>query len=313
MPLAVIRPAIRFLSGAERTLMRNAGRLCARQPAQTKRLPPSRGGSGFTPLPPPVEGPEQGVGPPLPLGPFHPPKTIGGQAGLGADLQAPALRRGSGPPALIAGDPLTFFRNSDVGIPPAQASPQEPTTAEGGNVVWYTGNSSVGLSTNAGRTFTLFNPSSILPDDGIPFCCDQEVSYSPQRNLFVWVMQYWCGTGSSSPATNNCTKPGTTSNRIRIAVASPQQLIANAASPGAAWTYWNITPQTFGQPPGSWFDRSDMGVNIWNMQWTVDVLRANKGVGGLRAEAAPGRARTTSTTPSAARGIVRKGNGTHLQ
>jgi hypothetical protein len=228
-----------------------------------------------------VEGPEQGVGPPLALGTFDPPKTIGGQAGLGADLQAAAITRGSDLAASIAGDPLEFFRNSDVGIPPVQASPQEPTTAEGDNVVWYTGNSSDALSTDAGRTFTMFNPSTILPDDGIPFCCDQEVSYSPQRNLFVWVMQYWCGSGSSSPATNNCTKAGTTSNRIRIAVATPQALIADAASPGAAWTYWDITPQTFGQPPGSWFDRSDMGLNIWNMQWTVDVLRANKGVASL--------------------------------
>ena len=199
---------------------------------------------------------------------------------LGADLQTQA-RRAGGPTATAASDPLSFFRNSDVGIPPAQASPQEPTTAEGGNVVWYTGNSSDGLSTNAGRTFTLFNPSTILPDSGLPFCCDQVVSYSPQRNLFVWVMQYWCGAGSSNPATNNCTKAGTTSNRIRIAVASPQSLIANASNPGAAWTYWDITPQTFGQPPGSWFDRSDMSVNLWNMQWTVDVLRANQGVSSL--------------------------------
>jgi len=250
-------------------------------PKQTRQLHPQRGGSGFVPLPPPVEGPEQGEGPPLPLGTFHPPKTIGGQAGLGADLHAHAVRPRVGPTASIAGDPLSFFRNSDVGVPPAQASPQEPTTAEGDNVVWYTGNSSDALSTNAGRTFTLFNPSTILPDNGLPFCCDQVVSYSPQRRLFVWVMQYWCGAGSSSPATNNCTEAGTTSNRIRIAVASPQTLIADASNPGAAWTYWNITPQTFGQPRGSWFDRSDMSVNVWNMQWSVDVLRANKGVASL--------------------------------
>jgi PKD domain len=281
VPRGVIRRPVGLLSAAERSLMRTAGRLCATLPKQTRQLHPNRGGSGFTPLPPPVEGPEQGVGPPLPLGKFHPPKTIGGQAGLGPDLQSHAARRGSGPPASIASNPLNFFRNSDVGIPPAQASPQEPTTAEGDNVVWYTGNSSDGLSTNAGRTFTLFNPSTILPDNGLPFCCDQEVSYSPQRNLFVWVMQYWCGAGSSSPATNNCTKAGTASNRVRIAVATPQTLVADAASPGAAWTYWDITPQTFGQPAGSWFDRSDMGVNIWNMQWTVDVLRANKGVASL--------------------------------
>jgi hypothetical protein len=280
VPRATIKRPIGLLRAAERNLMRTAGRLCAAAPKQTTHLASHHGGSGFIPLPPPVEGPEQGEGPPLPLGQFNPPKTIGGQAALGADLQAQA-RRSSGPIATAASDPLNFFQNSDVGIPPAQASPQEPTTAEGHNVVWYTGNSSDGLSTNAGRTFTLFNPSTLLPDNGLPFCCDQVVSYSPQRNLFVWVMQYWCGAGSSKPATNNCTKAGTTSNRIRIAVASPESLIANASHPGAAWTYWDITPQTFGQPPGSWFDRSDMSVNIWNMQWSVDVLRANQGVSSL--------------------------------
>jgi PKD domain len=281
VPRGVIRAPTGLLSKAERTLMRKTGGRCAAAPKQTQTLHPTQGGSGFTPLPQPVEGPEQGEGPPLPLGTFNPPKTIGGQAGLGADLQGAARRASGGPTALIASNPLNFFRNADVGIPPRQASPQEPTTAEGDNVVWYTGNSSVALSTNAGLTFTTFNPSTILPDNGLPFCCDQVVSYSPQRNLFVWVMQYWCGAGTSSPATNNCTKAGTTSNRIRIAVASPQALIAHAASPGAAWTYWDITPQTFGQPKGSWFDRSDMGLNIWNMQWTVDVLRANSGVASL--------------------------------
>ena len=280
-PRRVIRRPLGLLGAAERSLLHAAGNRCARTPRQTQQLHPHRGGNGFVPLPPPVEGPEQGEGPPIPLGKFHPPKTIGVQAGLGADLQAHAARPGTGPTASLAGDPLSFFRNSDVGIPPAQASPQEPTTAEGDNVVWYTGNSSDALSTNAGRTFTLFNPSTILPDNGLPFCCDQVVSYSPQRRLFVWVMQYWCGAGSSSPATNNCTKAGTTSNRIRIAVASPQTLIADASNPGAAWTYWDITPQTFGQPAGSWFDRSDMSVNVWNMQWSVDVLRANKGVASL--------------------------------
>ena len=262
----------------------NDPRRCAAPPRQTVRIARQKGGSGFTPLPPPPQGPEQGTAPPIPLGPFHPPKSVGGAAGLGADLHAsaPAARHGR-PSANLAADPLAFFRSADVGVPPRTASPQEPTTAEGGGVAWFTGNTSDALSTDAGRTFTTLNPSTILPDSGLPFCCDQLVSYSPQANLFVWVMQYWCGPGSTSPATNDCRTAGTTSNRIRIAVASPQDLIANAASPGGAWTYWDLTPQTFGQPAGAWFDRSDLGLNIWNMNWTVDVLRGASGVGSILA------------------------------
>lgn len=282
VPRSAINGSIGLLNAAEKTLRRESGTRCARLPKTTKRLTRHVGGSGFKPLPPPVEGPEQGKGPPIPRGTFRAIKTIGGQAGLGADLHG----GGSGAPGTAgsaAADPLTFFRSADAGIPPRTASPQEPTTAEGGNVVWYTGNTSVALSTDAGRTFTTFNPSNILPDSGLPFCCDQLVSYSPQANLFVWVMQYWCGPGSTKPATNDCRTAGTSSNRIRIAVASPAALRSNAANPGAAWTYWDITPQTFGQPAGAWFDRSDLGLNIWEMNWTVDVLRGNSGVSSVLA------------------------------
>lgn len=281
VPRSALRRPIALLSKAEQSLIAGAGRKCAMPQKASVKVPAKTGGSGFTPLPQPVEGPEQGSGPPIPTGQIRPASTVGGQSGLGGDLHGSSSQ--SSPSARIAGDPLTFFRSADVGVPPRTASPQEPTTAEGGNVVWYTGNSSVALSTNAGRTFTTFNPSTILPDSGLPFCCDQLVSYSPQVNLFVWVMQYWCGAGSTTPATNNCKTAGTASNRIRIAVASPQGLIANASSPGAAWTYWDITPQTFGQPAGAWFDRSDLGLNIWNMQWTVDVLRGNSGVSSILA------------------------------
>jgi hypothetical protein len=283
VPRSAIRGSVRLLNAAERTLLRRSGNRCAKPPKTTRRMTGHKGGSGFKPLPPPKEEPEQGEGPPIPRGEFRAIKTIGRQAGLGADLHSGSLSGALRPIASAASDPLSFFRNADVGIPPAQASPQEPTTAEGGNVVWYTGNSSVALSTDAGRTFTTFKPSNILPDSGLPFCCDQLVSYSPQANLFVWVMQYWCATGSSNPATNLCTKAGTGSNRIRIAVASPAGLRSHAANPGAAWTYWDITPQTFGQPPGAWFDRSDLGLNLWNMNWTADILRGKSGVASLMA------------------------------
>jgi hypothetical protein len=292
---------------AGRVLQRRAGRRCAR-PANLSQLKPHKGGAGVK-VAPPNENPEQGEGlnRPIPPGSFRRPSTIGGPSGVGpnafgasvsagagsrlassltrsfdASSQAPApgvsdpLRTlASEPTARIASNPLSFFRNSDVGVPVRQPSPQEVTAAVGEEVVWYTGNTSDALSTNGGRTFTMFDPSNVLPDEGLSFCCDQVVSYSPSYHMFVWVMQYWCSKSCLVPnkeGKNVCRSDGVF-NRIRIAVASPADLRANASNPGAAWTYWDVTPSTIGENGGNaWFDRSDLSVNPWNMNWTVDVL-----------------------------------------
>jgi hypothetical protein len=299
IPRALIRKPLRLIVAADRALLRRAGHNCARS-AKALPLQPHKGGAGPA-VPPPNENPEQGEGlnQPIPPGPFRPPKTIGGASGLnadafgasvrtrrgGMDLAAPPSAAGraaldpftdrADPIARIASNPLNFFRNSDVGVPVLQPSPQEVTAAVGEEVVWYTGNTSDALSTNGGRTFTVFNPSNVLPDEGLSFCCDQVVSYSPTYHMFVWVMQYWCSKSClvrNSEEKNVCRNDGVF-NRIRIAVASPADLRANASNPGAAWTYWDVTPSTIGENGGNaWFDRSDLSVNSMNMNWTVDVL-----------------------------------------
>jgi hypothetical protein len=308
VPRSKLRKASSLLAAAARALLRRAGKSCA-QPARAHTLKPQTGGSGGvkTPSPPNPSDQGDGISPPLPSGPFRPPKTIGGQSGLGADAQSPDLSGASAkktgkkpdkksakwvesqgekdiagnPVAYLATDSLTFFQISDVGVPPRQeCCPEEQAAAEGDNVVWYTGNSSVGLSTNHGRTFKMFDPSTVLPDDGFAFCCDQLVSYSPQYNMFVWVSQYWCAPTSclttNSQGQSVCRTTGT-NDRIRIAVASPQALIADASNPGAAWTFWDITPQMVGQPKDAWFDRSDMSVNPINFNWNIDMLCGNQG------------------------------------
>ncbi len=304
VPRAKIRKATSLLDAAARGLIRRAGTSCAR-PARAHALKPQTGGSGGVKTPSPPNPSDQGddITKPLPVGPFRPPKTIGGQSGLGADPQSPDLvgtrankshkKRArstesqgekdiaGNPLAYLATDSLTFFQISDVGVPPRQeCCPEEQAAAEGDNVVWYTGNSSVGLSTNHGRTFRTFDPSTVLPDDGFGFCCDQLVSYSPQYNMFVWVSQYWCAptscTTTNSQGQSVCRTTGT-NDRIRIAVASPQALIADASNPGAAWTFWDITPQMVGQSSDAWFDRSDMSVNPVNFNWNVDIICGNQG------------------------------------
>jgi hypothetical protein len=284
VPTKLVRTPLRLLNGAEHRLLHRAGKRCAR-PAATHKLAPQTGGSGSPMVQPPGTDPEQGEGEdhPIPLGTFRPAKSIGGGSALGPDPHSIGTSPATNPLAHIASDTFSFFRNSDVGVPPRTASPQEPTTAiaPAAGVVWYTGNTSDALSTDNGRTFTTFNPSNVLPDQGLPYCCDQVVSYSPQYNIFVWVSQYWCNKSCLVASTTDPTKQVCRSdgvfNRIRIAVATPQALKANATNPGAAWTYWDVTPSTIGAGSNAWFDRSDMSVNPWNFNWGVDIICGNAG------------------------------------
>ncbi|HEX8977604.1 MAG TPA: PKD domain-containing protein [Solirubrobacteraceae bacterium] len=285
IPRGLVRRPLALLTLAERALLRRAGSRCAR-PVATRRLVSHQGGSGFPKVAPPNISPGQGEGvlKPIPLGRLIRPKSIGGGSALGADRHGLAVNTpASNPFATIASTPLSFFRNSDVGVVPFRGSPTEPTAAIAPNVGvgWYTGNTWDGLSTDNGRTWTRFDPSSVLPDQGLAYCCDQLVSYSPSYNVFVWVSQYWCSksclvSDNQNPPHNVCRSDGVY-NRIRIAVATPQALRANATNPGAAWTYWDVTPGLIGQPGNAWFDRSDLSVNPWNMNWGVDIICGNAG------------------------------------
>jgi hypothetical protein len=293
-PSKLLRKPLTLLRAAEKRLLHRAGRSCSRAGHQHV-LTGHHGGAGAHIVKPPKGDPEQGgdLDHPMPAGTFRPPHSLGGGSALGADPHTADDARRS----VRGGDPLTFFRISDSGVPPRQASPQEPTEAIGRHVVWYTGNTSVALSTNDGRTFHQFNPSNVLPDSGLAFCCDQLVSYSPSANLFVWVMQYWCNENclrTGSDGKQYCQTNGAY-NRIRIAVARPEDLIAHASNPGLAWSYWDITPSTLGLPANTWFDRSDLSVNDWYANWTVDTLCANPGSVAGRISLAQLAARGTVT------------------
>lgn len=278
-----------LLNRSARQLLLRAGARCARLPAVRVMKAQQASSADYTPVPPLSDENDQGEGTikPTPLGTFRPVAKTGGGVSPSPDPHGQThdsvrpQRRVTAGAVHAAADALAFFRSSDAGVPGRTGSPMEPTAAIGGNVVWFTGNSSVALSTNAGRTFTGFNPSDIVPDDGLGFCCDQIVSYSPSYNLFVWVMQYWCqssclkadptdSTGKRQICPTGAQTNG--SNRIRIAVASPESLVKYAATPKDAWTWWDFTPQFFGQPANAWFDRSDFGLNSVYANWSVDVI-----------------------------------------
>ena len=98
---------------------------------------------------------------------------------------------------------------------------------------------------DGGGSFTQLDPTTIFPADAVGFCCDQIVQYVPSIDRFVWLLQ---GTG------------------YRLATASPADVVD---SNGTAWTYWNLTPQVFGQPAGTGFDYPDLSVgdDFLYMSW----------------------------------------------
>jgi hypothetical protein len=146
------------------------------------------------------------------------------------------------------GDPNTVTFNANNGFKVNDNPPTEPSGATGGGVVFATANFIGAYSTDGGSTFTQLNPTTIFPNDAVGFCCDQIVQYVPSIDRFIWLLQ------------------GAAENGVRLASASPADVIS---SKGTAWTYWNLTPDVFGQPNGTGFDYPDLsvGTNYLYLSW----------------------------------------------
>jgi hypothetical protein len=143
-----------------------------------------------------------------------------------------------------AGDPVVYTQYDPRGTSATLAgAPPDPNAARAGGVIMLSYNSRVMLSTNGGANYQELAPTTIFPSGptsdaaGNPldkgFCCDQIIRYLPQIDRFVWLMQF-CGTGSTCLSGIN---------KVRIASASPQDIINTAGAGG--WTYWDLTSATF--------------------------------------------------------------------
>src|SRR5262249_45670669 len=76
--------------------------------------------------------------------------------------------------------------------------------------------------------------------------CDQVVQYIPSINRYVWLMM----------TVNRGTRPLPIGpNRLRIAVASPQDIVASG---GTHWTFFDVKPSTFHWADSRWFDFADI-------------------------------------------------------
>lgn len=146
------------------------------------------------------------------------------------------------------GDPpaINFVSNDSLGVGGASSVAEPSGSANGGGIIFVSANWLAAYSANGGNSFTQLNPTAIFPNDAVGFCCDQIVQYAPSIDRFIWLLQ---------------------GNGVRLASASPAQV---KNSGGTAWTYWNLTPDVFGQP-GASFDYPDLSVgnNYLYMSWNV--------------------------------------------
>jgi len=161
---------------------------------------------------------------------------------------------------------VTFNANDGLGLNGSTIA--EPSGAVGGGVIFVTANFYAAYSTDGGGTFTELDPTTIFPNDNVGLCCDQIVQYVPSIDRFIWLLQ---GTDA---------KPVPQPNGVRIASARPADIISSG---GAAWTYWNLTPNVFGQPTGTGFDYPDLAVGdnylymSWDVGWPGCPTGCNKG------------------------------------
>lgn len=134
-----------------------------------------------------------------------------------------------------------------------------------GRVVFLTGNLYALLSIDGGATFTHLDPTTIFPPSSIPLdgmpqdeglCCDMNMIYIPRIDRFVWVLHTkGSQVGETLPDADGNVKAINGLNRLRVATASTQQVVASG---GTAWTYWDMTTALFGLGPKAFFDYPDV-------------------------------------------------------
>ena len=188
------------------------------------------------------------------------------------------------------GEKVFFTRNTVGatfgGFPPdpsvagnwASTCASPPCTLD--DVTMFTANTAVFYSTDSGLTFTpvnlftLFDPAipgrnSFFPQDDGGLCCDQVVTYVPNGNIFVWLLQYWPRQTGTDAQGNPITGP----SRLRIAWASPDAIRSDFLH---AWTWVDLT--SAGLSLGNdWMDYPDLGYSDSFVYVGVDHGIANSG------------------------------------
>jgi len=212
----------------------------------TTTVPPNQvTGGGFPPQPPSFDNEVNTSRWTIPTGKFVQGTPTANVTGTQPAPQAAAATQHA---VKAASSSVQFNVNNGLGFTSGNISTvSEPSGASGGGVVFVAANWFAAYSID-GVHFTQLDPTTIFPNDAVGFCCDQIVQYVQSIDRFIWLLQ---------------------GNGVRIASASPADI---KSSGGTAWTYWNLTPDVFGQP-GIAFDYPDLavGTNYLYMSWNAGV------------------------------------------
>ena len=175
----------------------------------------------------------------------------------------PAVRpsRAAGRTRLAPGD-FNYFRAQNVSPGNFNDGTNEPSVANDGNDVLYTGNWYAAESTDSGHSFTYINPYTLGPTPGLPnggFCCDQAAIHAAANGITAWGLLYCPTTCGDNPSGDNL---------IRLAVARNQSDLA-----ASAFDYYDFSAQSFGFPDGDWLDYPHFGVNADYLELSLNVFK----------------------------------------
>ncbi len=166
---------------------------------------------------------------------------------------------------------FTIFKNSTLtaAIPgESKSTVNEPSSANSGSYVFYTGNWYAARSTDGGSTFSYIDPYADMPS----FCCDQDVLYEQSRDIFIWYRQGVADTNGV--------------NFFRLGVSNDK---------GATWYFYNFYPTDVNNTwTNQWwdyprlalsnnylyiapnmFDKSDTWTRTVLLRFPIDALKAH--------------------------------------
>src|SRR2546427_411682 len=183
------------------------------------------------------------------------------------ETQSQSVSKAPGPGSFVA------FVNNSLPISPAatRSLVDEPSVANSGHVVFYTGNWYFARSMDGGSSWAYGSPYDDMTPNGFTsdFCCDQDVIYNPSRSIFIWYRQ-GCVWDQNCLAESVIT-PTTQSSRFKLGISSDT----------VSWNFYSIFPENL---TSTWkyhmFDFPKLGVSDNYLYITTDLYHATSLVSG---------------------------------
>ncbi|MHB8603111.1 MAG: hypothetical protein ACYC9R_10805, partial [Nitrosotalea sp.] len=153
----------------------------------------------------------------------------------------------------LNGSRATIITSSYVSALGSRSLISEPSIANHGNVVFMTGNWWASRSIDGGKTFSYLDPYS----DFSTFCCDQDVVYNKNHNVWVWYRQ---GVQDSSIGNKNI-------GRIGVSI-----------DDAVTWCFFNISAQDISASlTSNWLDYSHIQTTQDKLYLSTNIFPVSNG------------------------------------